>query len=120
MAFQEISTGYKPEFTLGGLYQGYNAANAEEIDKQEMIKAYLANQREQQMQPLDVNVRQWDSAQATDKLNDPLFRQMLLKGQIGRDQADVARGQIASGTVNSEIDGLDFAGCLEVTGKSLC
>jgi len=53
MAFQEISTGYKPEFTLGGLYQGYNAANAEEIDKQEMIKAFLANQHAQVQNPLD-------------------------------------------------------------------
>lgn len=53
MAFQEISTGYKPEFTLGGLYHGYNAANAEDMDKQELIKQFLANQHAQVQNPLD-------------------------------------------------------------------
>ncbi len=104
MALPQIETGYKPEFGLGALYQGYNAANADQMAQEDLIKAFLANQRETQMQPLDIGVRQWDAASAQDKLNDPLFRQMILKGQIGRDQADVARGQVASGTVNSEID----------------
>jgi len=54
MAFQEISTGYKPEFTLGGLYHGFNAANAEDMSQEEILKQYLLNQREQQMQPLDI------------------------------------------------------------------
>jgi len=104
MAFPQIETGYKPEFGLGALYQGFNAGNADMSAQEEILKQFLANQREQQMQPLDVGVRQWESAAAQDKLNDPLFRSMVLKGQIGRDQVDVARGQIASGTVNSEID----------------
>jgi len=53
MAFQEISTGYKPEFTLGGLYHGFNAANAEDLNKEELIKQFLANQHAQVQNPLD-------------------------------------------------------------------
>jgi len=53
MAYQEISTGYKPEFTLGGLYHGFNAANAEDLSKEELIKQFLANQHSQVQNPLD-------------------------------------------------------------------
>lgn len=49
-----IDTGYKPEFALGALYQGFNAGNADQSAQQEIIKQYLANQREESMQPIDV------------------------------------------------------------------
>ena len=49
-----IDTGYKPEFALGALYQGWNAADAQQSNQLELIKQALANQREQQVQPLDV------------------------------------------------------------------
>jgi len=58
MALQEISTGYKPEFALGGLYHGFNAANAEDMSQEEILKQFLLNQREQQMQPLDIEKAQ--------------------------------------------------------------
>jgi len=54
MAFAQIDTGYKPEFSLGALYQGFNAGNADQMAQEELIKQFLANQREQQMQPTDV------------------------------------------------------------------
>lgn len=54
MALPTIDTGYKPEFGLGAVYQGFNAANAEQGAELELIKQFLANQREQQMQPLEV------------------------------------------------------------------
>ena len=50
----EIDTGYKPEFGLGALYQGMNAANADMSAQEEILRQFLANQREQQMQPLDI------------------------------------------------------------------
>ena len=50
-----IETGYKPEFGLGAVYQGFNAANADMSAQEELIKQFLANQREQQMQPLDID-----------------------------------------------------------------
>ncbi len=58
MAFNQIDTGYKPDGALGALYQGYNAADAQQMNALEMIKAALANQREQQMQPLDIEKAQ--------------------------------------------------------------
>ena len=54
MALPMIETGYKPEFGLGAVYQGFNAANADMSAEEELIKQFLANQREQQMQPLDI------------------------------------------------------------------
>lgn len=58
MAFPQIETGYKPEFGLGAVYQGFNAANADQSAEMELIKQFLANQREQQMQPLDIQKAQ--------------------------------------------------------------
>lgn len=54
MALPMIETGYKPEFGLGAVYQGFNAANADMSAEEELVKQFLANQREQQMQPLDM------------------------------------------------------------------
>jgi len=117
MALPQIETGYKPEGALGALYQGFNAANADQGAELELIKQFLANQREQQMQPLDVGVRQWDAAQAQDKMNDPVFRQMLLKGSIGKNQSDAARGQLDTETLQSLI-GLTQAQHAQGTGKA--
>lgn len=58
MALPTIDTGYKPEFGLGAVYQGFNAAHADMSAEEELIKQFLANQREQQMQPLDVTKAQ--------------------------------------------------------------
>ena len=58
MPLPMIETGYKPEFGLGAVYQGFNAANADNSAELEIIKQFLANQREQQMQPLDVKKAQ--------------------------------------------------------------
>ena len=58
MALPTIDTGYKPEFGLGAVYQGFNAANAEQGAELELIKQFLANQREQSMQPLDITKAQ--------------------------------------------------------------
>jgi len=48
-----IETGYKPEFGLGALYQGFNAANADQSAQEELIKQFLANQHAQVQNPLD-------------------------------------------------------------------
>ena len=58
MALPMIETGYKPEFGLGAVYQGFNAANADNSAELEIIKQFLANQREQAMQPLDITKAQ--------------------------------------------------------------
>ena len=44
---QNITTGYQPEFGLGALYQGINAANTESANEEELRKLFLANQQSQ-------------------------------------------------------------------------
>lgn len=53
MALPMIETGYKPEFGLGAMYQGFNAANADQGAELELIKQFLANQHSQVQNPLD-------------------------------------------------------------------
>lgn len=48
-----IETGYKPEFGLGAVYAGENAANNEVGAQLELIKQFLANQHSQVQNPLD-------------------------------------------------------------------
>ncbi len=96
MAFNEISTGYKPEFALGGLYQGINAANAQSQNNEELARMFLANQREQQMQPMDVNIKRYDEALANAKRKSPDYIPAQLSGQIGQMQTQEAAGKTAS------------------------
>jgi len=111
MAYQEISTGYKPEFTLGGLYHGFNAANAEDLSQEELLKQYLANQREQQMQPLDI-----EKAQLT---NQGIGFDMSGK-QLAAEQADLQRTPaMLQGFIDSKQAGYDEANRKNKVGQLL-
>ena len=66
MAFSQIETDYKPNFGLGAYYQGINAANAKQLSEEEILKAFLNNQKEQNEQPLDLMIKQWQAAHAQD------------------------------------------------------
>ena len=87
-----IETGYKPEFGLGAVYQGFNAANADNSAELEIIKQFLANQREQQMQPLDVNIKQTESDRATVGRS-PEMLDAYQRGYIGQNNSQDAAGQ---------------------------
>lgn len=89
-----IETGYKPEFGLGAVYQGFNAANADNSAELEIIKQFLANQREQQMQPLDVNIKQTESDRATVGRS-PEMLDAYQRGYIGQNNSQDAAGQKA-------------------------
>jgi hypothetical protein len=107
MAFPQIETGYKPEFGLGALYQGFNAANADQMSEQDILKVFLANQREQQQQPLDTLIKQWEAAHAQDRLNSPEFRNSMLQGYKGLMNSQIAQGKKAMNTVDSEIPAIN-------------
>ena len=92
---QTIETGYKPEFALGALYAGQNAANAQDFNNEELSKLFLANQREQQMQPLDIQKAQWDAASAMDKYNNPEYRDAMIRGAIGTANTQEVNGNTA-------------------------
>ena len=99
---QNIQTGYTPEFSLGAFFAGENAANTEAANEEELIKSFLANQRERQMQPIDVEKAQlgldparYESQLAQAKSRDPKYIQEQLRGQIGQMQTQAAAGEKA-------------------------
>ncbi len=98
-----IETGYKPEFGLGAMYQGFNAANADQSAELELVKQFLANQREQQMQPLDVDVRRYDSNLANAKSNSPDYIPWAIKGQIGQMMSQDAAGRGKQATYEGDV-----------------
>jgi len=118
---QTIETGYKPEFGLGAYFAGQNAANAEDLNQEELIKAYLANRQSAQMNPLLVDEKQqsvdqsrimnplevfakqntnrvgeYDAAYADKKRLDPDYMDANLRGQIGQMQTQEAAGKTAN------------------------
>lgn len=99
-----ISTGYIPEFALGALYQGMNASNANAQSQEDVLRAFLANQREQNTQPLDQIIKTWDATKAQGQLNDPDYLPALLEGYKGQMNSQIAAGKKAMGTVDSDID----------------
>jgi len=94
MAFQELTTGYKPEFTLGGLYHGFNAANAEDLNKEELIKQFLANQHAQVQNPLDEQTTAQNLLINQHKA-DPRYGAAQLDIQEGQRDLQTASGALA-------------------------
>lgn len=82
-----IDTGYKPEFGLGAIYQGENAAYANMNNQLDLIKTMLANQRETQMQPLDLQVRGLDAAQAQQQNTPEMLSKFIQNKEAGYDKA---------------------------------
>ena len=73
------------------------------LSEEDILKAFLANQKEQQQQPLDTLIKTWEAAHAQDKLNSPEYRDSMLKGYMGQMNSQIAAGKKAMGTVDSEI-----------------
>ncbi len=94
MAFQSIDTGYKPEFGLGALYQGFNAANADDATQLDLIKNFLANQREQQLQPIDVAQAQ-QNLDAGKYKTSPQYQEGMTNTIFGQGKSNLAAGQTA-------------------------
>jgi hypothetical protein len=99
-----IQTGWQPDGALGAMYHGMNAANAEDENEENLARLFLANQREQQMLPLDVQGKQYDltgkqyeSQLAQAKMNDPGYINSLLTGTMGQMQSQEAAGSLAKG-----------------------
>ena len=93
-----INDGYKPTFegnALSAYFNGLNAANADNSAQEEILRQYLANQRELQIAPLDIGIKQWEAASAQDKLNDPEYRKWALQGYTGQMKTQDAAGKKA-------------------------
>lgn len=96
MALPQIETGYKPEFALGALYQGQNAANANMAAEEELIKQFLANQKAQQMLPIDVAQAQQTLDSGAYKTR-PEYQNAMTDIQVGQGMSNMAAGQTAKG-----------------------
>ena len=91
---QNISTGYTPEFGLGALYQGFNAANADQSNELELIKQFLANQHAQVQNPLDEQTTQQNLLINAFK-TDPRYQNGMLDQTEGQGNTMLASGQTA-------------------------
>ena len=103
MAINNIETGYKPEFALGAMYAGENAATNRMGNQLDIIKQFLANQREQSMQPMDVNIKQTESDYATMKRAAD-YMDAAKRGYIGQMNSQDAAGRKAMETAQGDID----------------
>ena len=99
-----ISTGYQPEFGLGALYQGFNAANADKLNEEEVLKAYLQNQKDIREAPLNQIMKQWEAKQAEGKMNDPDFLAKMIEGYKGHMNSSIAAGNKSMRTWESDAD----------------
>lgn len=92
--FPMIETGYKPEGALGALYQGYNAANADQMAQEDLIKQYLANQRSIQMNPLEAQQAQQTLDAGQYKTSDE-YQQGMRDTIFGQGKSNLAAGTTA-------------------------
>ena len=100
---QEIDTGYKPEWGLGAYFAGQNAANKEAFNEQDLLRAFLANQREKQQQPLDLDIKAQEAQMARAKMTDPDYAKWALQNMIGQGKIVGAQGDIAQATLPQTI-----------------
>ena len=107
MAFSQIETDYKPNFGLGAFYQGINAANSKQLSEEDILKAFLSNQKEQNEQPLDLIIKNWQATHAQDQTNSPEYRKSMIDGYMGQMNSQIAAGKKAMGTVDSEIPSIN-------------
>ena len=90
-----IDTAWKPDGALGALYAGENSAYAEQAQQLEVIKNFLANQREQTSQPFDMMGKEYEGRLAQAKMNDPNYVPWQIQGQIGQMKSQDAAGETA-------------------------
>ena len=110
MALPMIETGYKPEGALGGVFAGFNAANAEQGAELELIKQYLANQREVSSQPIDIEQLKQNLAAGAYKttpeyqigMRDTISGQGMSNLAAGRQKAATNEGDIRLALTNNQ------------------
>jgi hypothetical protein len=103
MAMQMMDTAYRPDGPLGALFSGMNSASAEEDQKQNLIREFLANQREIQAQPFDQMGKEYDGRLAQAKMNDPNYIPWTLKGQTGQMMSQDAAGRGKQATYENDV-----------------
>ena len=114
--------GYEPAFksdALSALFSGFNLANQDQTAQEELIKAFLANQRETAMQPLDTKVKQYEADLAEAKRLSPTYIDKSLKGYEGQMNSQIAAGKEALKTVDGKIKRKELEDSNAATRESL-
>ena len=104
MAINQIETGYKPEFSLGALYAGENARNAEDANMEALDKIRQENAQSRVINPMEAFIKKYESDLAKAKSNDPNYIPGKMRGDLGLANSQDAAGQVAMGTIKSNID----------------
>lgn len=95
MAISKIDTGYQPEFALGALYQGENAAASQMDNQLNFIKQFLANQKAQELNPLEVQQAQ-QNLDSTAYKTTPEYQTGMRDTIYGQGMSNLAAGQTQS------------------------
>lgn len=103
MAMQMMDTAYRPDGPLGALFSGMNSASAEEDQKQNLIREFLANQREMQAQPFDQMGKQYEGMLAQAKINSPTYIPNALMGYEGQMKSQDAAGRGKQATFANDV-----------------
>jgi len=102
MGLEQISTGYKPEFALGALYQGYNAGNADNAAQLQNLADEEKLQRSRLEDPYKV-LEAMLAGNRANAMNTPEMLDLYTKGYGGQMNSQIAAGKKAMGLVDSEI-----------------
>lgn len=114
-----ISTGYQPEFGLGALYQGFNAANADRLNEEEVLKHFLQNQKDIREAPLNQIIKQWEAKQAEGKMGDPEYLAKMIEGYKGQMNSQIAAGNKGMQTWESEAGATNIENANKIQRASL-
>ena len=95
MALEQISTGYKPEFALGALYQGFNAGNADNSAQLANLMKEWELQKSQAEDPYKVLSSMYQGQLDNAKMQDPNYIPWQLAGQVGQMQTQESSGRTA-------------------------
>jgi len=104
MGLEQISTGYKPEFALGALYQGYNAGNADNAAQLENLSKEWELQKSRAEDPYKVLSSMYQGNLDNAKMQDPNYIPWQLAGQVGQMQTQEAQGRKAQALTPREIE----------------
>jgi hypothetical protein len=95
MGIENISTGYKPEFSLGALYHGFNAGSQDNASQLANLIQEQALQKSRVEDPYEVLKTQYEGLLANAKSNSPSYIPWMMQGTEGQMKSQDAAGQLA-------------------------
>lgn len=103
MSIPMIETGYKPQFSLGALYQGFNAGSADNAAQLANLAKEWELQKSRAEDPYKVLSSMYQGNLDNAKMQDPNYIPWQLAGQVGQMQTQEAAGRKAQALSESDI-----------------